>query len=244
MELEPLQGFVKKKARTILCPYAVTCLSIIILSGVIAFFCGDNIADTMLVWTKAAIYGAGDSYTEPLKVTAIGAIWFLWATFWGSIFLQISLRWNAVVRMIWIALLFAVGYMTTRKLFWFPLSIQAGCCATMYMHVGYAVKSKVEDIRKLPGRIKFAGTLIAGAIWISFICTFRSFWLVHNDFGAGAIDVLRSLCACLCVYMIAAGVDRYAGKLAEVPAYFGKHSLIVLCVHMVELDLINWGSFI
>lgn len=244
MKPEKLKCFVKRKARIILLPYMVTCFAIIFFSSISAFLREDDIVDTMLKWAKAGIYGAGDSYTVPFKVTAIGAIWFLWATFWGSIFLQVSLRWNSIVRILWIAILFAVGYLTAQKIFWFPLSIQAGCCATMYMYVGFSIKNRLDEIRKLPVKIKLFGMLLAGGMWGSFIYTFRSFWLVHNDFGTGAIDVFCSLCACLCVFMIAMGVDHLGGKLATILAYFGKNSLIVLCVHIIELDLINWGSFI
>ena len=244
MKQEPVALFVKKKAHTLLVPYAVTCISIVMLSGIVSAFYATDALVMMKEWTWASLYGAGDSYTEPIKIKAIGAIWFLWATFWGSIFLQLSLRWKAAVRVLWIAVLFAFGYLTARKLFWFPLSIQAGCCATLFMYVGYCVKQKIAEIKKLSKEIKIVGTLIAFLAWISFICTFKSFWLVHNDFGRGIVDVLRSLCACYCIYLISKGIDKHSESISGILAYLGRHSLIILCVHIVELDLIKWGSII
>ena len=131
MKLEPTVDFIRNKIRTLVVPYAVTCAVIIVCAGIYSFLVGDNVVAVMLDWLYAAFYGAGDSYTEPFKIKAIGAIWFLWATFWGSLILQLSLKWKVHIRILWILALFTVGYMTAHRLFWFPLSIQAGCCASI-----------------------------------------------------------------------------------------------------------------
>lgn len=44
----------------------------------------------MKEWILVSLYGSGTN--TPFDITPIGAIWFLLASFWGSIFLKISLR--------------------------------------------------------------------------------------------------------------------------------------------------------
>lgn len=118
-----LPKFTKNKIRTLLVPYAISCLAIIILGTMLGAHYGDA-ASAFKGWLSASLYGAGGSYTVPFTIKGIGAIWFLWATFWGSLFLRISLNFNKYSRVAAIFGLFGLGYYT-RSLFWFPLSIQA-----------------------------------------------------------------------------------------------------------------------
>ena len=240
MKEESLCLHVRKKARTLLVPYAVTCFGIIILAGIIALFKRDNVILTIKDWMFASLYGSGSSYVEPFIINDIGAIWFLWATFWACVFLQLSLRRKPVLRILWIVGLFAVGYLTAKRLFWFPLSIQAGCCATLFMYIGHAVRQSEQRITRLPMLIKVLGTLAAFVLWASFVVQFKTFWFVECDFGRGVIDIIRSLCACYCVVVIALLIDRLMNKTAVCLAFLGRYSIIVLCVHITELKLIHW----
>ncbi len=84
----PVKAFIKHKARTLLIPYAFTCMVIILLAALeYGLFFGVEAAwRAALDWSYAAAYGAGDSYTSPFYIKSIGAIWFLWASFWGERF--------------------------------------------------------------------------------------------------------------------------------------------------------------
>lgn len=233
-----LPEFTKNKARTLLVPYAMACLVIIILGTLLGFHYG-NAADAFKGWIYASIYGAGDSYTVPFYIKGIGAIWFLWATFWGSVFLRISLDFNKYTRVFSIFALFALGCYT-RRLFWFPLSIQAGACATLFMYMGYLLRQNKDTLLALPKEAKVFSTLLAFVTWFSFMKNFQSFWLVHCDIGKGMVDVLGCICACACVIMISKFIDDRMSFIGRPLAYFGRYSLLVLCVHIIELDLFPW----
>ena len=239
-------GYVQKKARTLLVPYAVTCCVIILLaflSGVLRqhdFLEGLRRASE---WVYASVYGAGDSYTKPFRIKEIGALWFLWATFWGSLILYGTLRLKAVHRIAIILSVFFLGRWS-RELFWFPLSIQAGCSAALFMYLGWCFRQCKENLSELPIEEKIAGLIFALIIWISFIRDFRSFWLVHCDIGRGAIDVFGSLCACTCVLVLSGFIDKKAGWLAKLLAYIGRYSVLLLSVHIVELNLFPWFRWI
>ena len=82
--------FIKNKAKRLLIPYYITCLVIILLAVYWALYLG-TIKGTLIYWLKASLYAAGSPHSKPFHIDQIGAIWFLWALFWGSLFLRISL---------------------------------------------------------------------------------------------------------------------------------------------------------
>lgn len=84
-EKTSFRRFAGKKARTLLAPYYVACLLIIMFSIPLNMYLGEDVKTQVIRWIKAALYAAGDSYTAPFEIPGIGAIWFLWAAFWGSL---------------------------------------------------------------------------------------------------------------------------------------------------------------
>lgn len=238
-----IKDFIFNKIRTLLVPYAVTCMVIVILNIVRGYCSGGADAALYMAryWIYASVYGAGDSWQEPFWIAAIGAIWFLWANFWGSIFLRISLKMSETKRLCMILGIFAAGYFS-RMLFWFPLSIQAGCCATLFMYFGYLARQGESTIEGLPGEIKKCSVIFAAIIWIEFMKNFQSFWLVHCDIGRGFIDIFGCICGCYIVFVISRYWEKYAGKLAKVLQYIGRYSILALCIHIIELDVIPWET--
>ena len=124
---EGVRDFAIKKARTLLVPYWITSMVMIAIGAGIGLRDG-KVLHNVKVWTYAALYASGGRYDKPFYIKEIGAIWFLWASFWGCLFLRATLELEARWRIAVIAALFVFGYYS-RNLFWFPLSIQAGACA-------------------------------------------------------------------------------------------------------------------
>ena len=230
--------FCKNKARTLLVPYFITC-AVMVTIGVIKGASEGDVTGSLIKWVYASIYAAGDSYREPFNIPGIGAIWFLWASFWGCIFLRISLNMKAGIRIAFIAGLFIFGFFS-RELFWFPLSIQAGACATFFMYLGYLLKGAMERLKEIPVEIKVISGIIASFVWLEFMINFKSFWLVHCDIGRGMIDIIGCICACSVIMVISAAIDKKAGFFAGILSFFGKYSLFILCVHIVELRFVPW----
>ncbi len=240
-----ISAYIKKKARTLLVPYAVASILIIICAILLTIKRGEagKVLSVAGDWIYAALYGAGDQYYQPFYIKSIGAIWFLWATFWGNLFLQLSLRMKELYRIVFISFLFFLGQWT-RHFFWLPLSVQAGFCATLFMYIGYCVKICRPSFCNQKKEIKTALTVAALWVWISFICDFKSFWLVHCDIGRGAVDVIGCICACYCVLLFAKMIDKHVDWLAQPFAYFGRYSIIILCVHIIELNVLPWNSLL
>lgn len=234
--------FLKVKFRTLVVPYIITCL-VIIMVGTLKGWKQGNAISAFGYWCYAAVYGAGISYTTPFFIPAIGALWFLLATFWGSIFLRVSLDFNKYARIGVITLLFIFGYYS-RIFFWFPLSIQAGACATIYMYMGILAKDMKNAIKETSQELKACVVLFAIIIWMCFIKDFQSFKLVNCDIGRGIIDVFGSVCACYVVILVSKIIEENTKYIGNFFAYFGKYSLFVLCIHIIELNLFPWWRLV
>ena len=273
---EGVRDFAVKKARTLLVPYFVTSLVMIAVAAGIGLRDGSALHNVK-EWTYAALYASGGRYDKPFYIKEIGAIWFLWASFWGCLFLREALELEARRRIAVIAALFAFGYYS-RALCWFPLSIQAGACAAAFMYLGHLFRAEEGTLRGLSAETKAFGTLVALGAWVMFIKDFQAFWLVNCDFGRGIVDIFGCICACYIVLLGAYYLDRMgkagaaggsaaggvgaaggatgseagnipaggsaaggvAARLAGGLAYIGKYSLMVLCIHIVELNFLPW----
>ena len=240
-----VKEFLKKKIRTLIVPYGVFCLAVIL--SAVAFDLllnhGRNALQLAAEWFFAALYGAGDSYTYPFTIRAIGALWFLLATFWGSVALRFLLERKAGTRLAAIAVIFALTKWSTR-IFWFPLSIQAGGAALLYMYIGYLCKDLLPMFQRLHVETKAALLALMTWVWIAFMVNFQSFWLVHCDVGRGVVDILGSLCACGCVLFMSYGISCRWKTFTKAVAWLGQYSLLVLGMHIIELNTFPWDSLI
>lgn len=243
IEKKDFKLVLKNKVRTLIVPYYISCIAIIVLCIPKALYFGDNVKETIIYWVKASIYAAGDCYNEPFEIIGIGAIWFLWATFWGSIFMYFILKMKSGNRIAVILVLFTACYWS-RRLFWFPLSIQAGGCSVLFMYIGWMYRNEQEWFNSVKKETKAFFTVIAAAAWIWFMRHFYSFWLVHCDVGRGIIDIIASICGCYCIILISKYIEHNISFLGKPLAYLGRYSLIMLSLHIIELNLFPyWKLF-
>ncbi len=237
--------FIRARAKQLLIPYGVTALVMVGTGTISDVICGtgDSIGIVILKWIYAGLYGAGDPYTEPFYIKSIGGIWFLLASFWGAIFMQYIIEMKRIRQLICVAVLFLIGVLTP-KLFWFPFSIQAGMCAVFFMYMGYLAKEAVPWLQKQKSLVK-GGVLLAAAVaFIWFLLNFKGFWLVHCEFGNGIWDLVGSLGACIWFMVIAGLIDKIGGPLASLLDKMGRYSIVILCVHIVELEAFPWGPVV
>ena len=254
-EDEPLSSFIKKKFRSLIIPYLIASF-LIIVSAVIMnliYAHGEGLAVLLKEWFIAALYGAGDSYEKPFHIRGIGAIWFLLALFWGELFLKLILKCNPHLRPFIVALLVAFADFSRRYLFWFPLSIQAGCTAVLFIYVGYMVGRLLRnsDFKEMRSSHKTAFTvseivltLAASGLALHFILNFKRFWLVHSDMGRGVMDILGSFSASGLIMLISYGISRLPKKAFYPLEFIGKNSLYFLMGHVIELTTFPWHIWI
>ena len=146
--------FIKKRAKSLLIPYIITSLLIIlgvmfkdILKGNfdLAFMEG------LQTFVKA-LYGSGSNSNHTLfNIEQIGAIWFLEALFISSVICKLicenKYRWIIVI------VLFGLSYISSLYI-WLPFNIQSGLCSLLFVMVGYEIKKiKLMDRIGKPGGI-------------------------------------------------------------------------------------------
>ncbi len=238
----PIKEFVLRKARTLLVPYACTCAAIIVFAVALALYRGQEVGPIVQHWVFASCYGAGDTYHQPFYIPGIGAIWFLLATFWGSCLLRVALQMKKGSRLVFVAVIFAIGYWTARNLFWFPLSIQAGCASVLYMYLGYLARQIQPQYERLSSEVKAVVVLFAALIWGEFWMNFQSFWLVHVDIGRGIGDIVGSICGSYLLLLVSKYIVNKWSALATGLSYLGRYSLFMLSIHIIELQLFPWWT--
>lgn len=124
----------------------------------------------------------------PEGVIAIGAIWYLWALFWGKILLASinETEWPGIL-----AIAFFIIGVQTKDMIWLPLSIQPALCAVLLMFVGQrAHETSLFDKGALPPAL-WVCTLMT---WLYCGAFYGQLYMASNTYQRGAIDVIGGIC--------------------------------------------------
>ncbi len=243
------RSFLKKRIRSLIVPYFVcsflTALSYCAVQIIVLKAAYENIIDGLKDLGIAILYAAGDPWKTPFVIPGMGAIWFLWAMFWGQLILLLLMKTKPAIRVITLVLLFVFAHKTVVDIVFLPLSIQPGCTAALYIFVGYVFRDYERVLSKLSVETKILGGVSAVWVWFGFVRDFQSFWLVHSDYGRGIVDLIGSLCASGVIifisYLLFSQKFRYLNRYLS---YIGKNSLIFLCAHFIELRTFPWWQIV
>ncbi len=237
--------FTKKRARTLLMPYFLTggviVVGWVLLAALVDGFQG--MGPAILRWSLALLYGAGvDGLVVPETVRSIGLLWFLWASFWGSVGLRLLLQLkHEWLRALIVAVLFLGGVLTA-PLFFLPLDIQSGCAALGYMYLGYLARTYVvPKLQTLPRWAKGTGFSLAAAWWLAYISLGDTVVFAAAVPGRYWWSIFGILAGCITVLLLSWALTKRFPRLAEYVQYIGYYSLIVMCIHAVELWFLPFG---
>ena len=241
-------AFARKRARTLLVPYAATCL-VLCLGKVVEALIKSGAHEAALAavwWPVAALYASGSGTVPmPVQVASIGAIWFLWACFWGCVGLRLLLQLKQEWLRVLIVLVVALAGVFTAKAFFLPLSIQPGCVALGYMYVGWAARRYLLDWAKAwPRAAKVAALVGAGILWVAYIIWKDRVVFVEAAPGQHWWSIIGILAGCVSVLFLSWALTKAAPKLARPLMFLGKYSLIMLCVHILEMWFIDYNALV
>lgn len=233
------RAFFRKNVRTLIYPYVLTSLVVVLLTFIVGIVLGHPsvLADarTMAI---AALYGSGTNAGMPEGIRYIGAIWFLLALFWARLFLVAA---NSCPFTPWIvAGLFTVGYASVDHML--PWAIQPGLCATLFLYIGQKMREQdVFALKRLPGIIWVA----IGGGWLYTIVCGGHLYMVGNVYKDGiAIDVMGGVCGTMCIIKLALILEQIIPRITAGFALLGTATLPFFCMHLVELDVLPWRSVI
>ena len=233
-----MEEFIKKKAKRLLLPYLVTCIFITIgvtLRDIIVTNSIQEVVTDIKIWVIASAYGSGSvEHTTPFYIKQIGALWFLLAMFFAVVIVRFFMQFQ--YGYIGILLTAYLGYKTS-DMIWLPLSVQAGMTAALFVYLGVlARKYRILD-QKIHPVIK-SGLV---ALWCVCIIYAGKLYMVRNYYENGWLDIAGALAGSYLVLLAARVVEENTKILSGVLRYYGKNSLLVLCFHIFEMSVIDWG---
>lgn len=229
----------RKRIKQLIPPYLFTC-GVIIMLSIIKNLIGvlinrktmTDMKNELINWMCASVYGAGSGevYHNP-----IGAVWFLLAMITATYIVKKSMEMEHTFLVIFVVAL--TGYISS-KFIWLPWSIQAGMTAAIFVYMGVKCREqRIFDIEEKSLHVGLFGTALI--FWINEIIHGNpNMSIVRNCYPNGAFDFIGGGCGTICVIIIARYLLVNVGleKVWNILIWFGKNSLIILCVHLIEMD--------
>jgi len=229
-EETPCVNFLRKRVRQLLSPYYITAVVTLMMTGLVAWYNGREMWDSARPVILRLLYGCPDMeryvHIDALCIGGVGPIWFLWALLWATLAVKLALR----VRYSWLIVLLIsfLGYYSHKHIGLFPLSLQAGMHASLFVLLGYHFrKYRLFEHRCFHSLWVQAVLLV---LWFAVACTspFSAISVCLNSTRPSFMVTSISM-TCFLVYV--------SQKLESLPiissflALCGRASLLLLCVH-------------
>ena len=230
----PFALFLKDKAKRLLIPYALTCVVLGVLLVIMWLFmhriCPPSQFEGFRDYMIACLYGAGTSSEKlPAGVNYIGAIWFLWALFFGLLENRLLIRYNKAAFFITFGL-YIVATISV-KLFFLPLSFQAGMVGGFYIYVGVQMRKHNLFTKPFSWELFFALALVSVLSYINKLDVY-----VVSASMNGPLSLPSSIAVSYFVIMLARLIEDHApSAIVRCLSFYGENSIVVLCVHMLFL---------
>lgn len=232
--------FVKKQMKSLLLPYAISCVLVIVGAFLYWVLQGDSemAIQSATAYLKGSLLGMGEGSVDAPLIPIIsvfyyeiGAVWFLWGLFWAKLLLAALNKVRG--KLFWLLAIWCCSIAST---YWYylPLSIQAGCCAALFLYIGQLIREK--------------GILQRGALalptWIMLAVFALANWLYGDTiysvaavYGTPILNILGSTAATLVIIKAAQLIiHRFPRVLAPLD-YIGQMTLALLCMHLLVRDI-------
>lgn len=234
-------SFIKKKARQLIIPYYFTCMilvCIVIIIDVIKGNTFDIVILDVIKWTISALYASGNR--EPFGIPRIGAIWFLWALFIGITIVRIMIdRLNKIF-----ITLFAIAFLIlgtySSDIWWLPLSIQPAFCGILFVILGFYCNQIKLDFQMYKP--------IAFVLFVAWFCS--SIYIETNMakgvYSHGLFNYLVAIDGVYIFILLSKKIDSVLKntKIRGILIFIGQNSLVIMCLHLLELNIIPWNKVI
>ncbi|WP_322151217.1 acyltransferase family protein [Paratractidigestivibacter sp.] len=241
----------RREARSLLRPYAIGAGAVVVGSCVSNLVLRDQGSTLQLFkdWLSAAVYGAGDIAGEGLavwpQVYRIGGIWFLLALFWARLFTIFGFKTKAAPLVSVIC--FLLGWCSAKYIY-LPFDIQCGLCAVPFVTLGaYARRYSLFD----RGAMHPIVWVIFAGIWVWAFVGYEGFSMAMCGYGNTPLAFVRNVSGAVagsfCVIGLCCALERGpVGKTGFwcLLARLGTITLVALCVHIFEDDVLRWGLIV
>lgn len=221
-----LRAWVRKRARQILVPFALTAGILGLARLALLYDAGNLCLSSVFDVAKGLISGS------PHFQNSVGPLWFLPALFVAQVVVLAVLRLRFGVALL--LLLAALGY-CSQPLQWCPMSVQPGLVCAILVYAGYWAR-KVDWFEYLNLHRVWLLPLIV--VWIYGVCTGEhAVDLSSNLYSGGFMDALMILAAVSVVIWLCRLLMHLPAMVCEPILYCGRHSLMILCFHALDYCL-------
>lgn len=210
---------IRKDIKRLLLPYLSTVSILFIYTAIIVYIDGGG---------NMRGLGISSIYPNGIKDTSILPIWFLLAIFWSRLIVKTLfqsningvLRWGIIITLSW-------GVYLYQPMDTLPLCLTTGTVFIIFYAIGFQA-NKIKIYNSTP--ILLASLLLWG---IYLLALNTNFFHLYREFTY-PLYVLGATGATVIVYQLALLIEQYLPKFRHVLCWFGKYSMIVLCVHTID----------
>ena len=241
---EKQKEFVYKKFVQLIIPYLLVMFFVIFINIIILICKGEGgvaIARSSFKCFISYLYGSG--YNENFfgyHIRNVGPIWYCLALFWNFLILNFLLTCKALSQAklsIILGILFILGYVSA-KYFWLPLSIQSALTSVSFVYLGFLSK-KINLFSK---NVQIGTILPLLCMWGLCMSYNGSFLFVTNSSVFVITDLITAVAASYLVILFCKWLENNT-QIAKKMAFLGKYTLVMLCFHSIDIDIMPWNSY-
>lgn len=236
----------KKIFKRLFVPYSVT-----FLIGILLIFVRTKQID---IWYEAekffwasgvpAEYGPGRPVTGEETIPVIGALWFLPCMFWAKLiftgFIQITERCREWIQYLLTSAFIVIGYIIGQY-YKIPMGIDIAFFCVGFMYAGYIMKRK----RVFDKKVISIGILACGLWYMALKCNAIELSArFYRDFPFCIWSFVGAVAGSYLIFVISDELINRVPVLKELLVFCGKNSLIILCIHVIESQIISWEKLI
>ncbi len=240
----------KHSTINLLIPYVTTTVVVLIVNWVALQMPSNIVIKPFFLSTRegllAMLYGAGSDVLNPWgwHVPVIGAIWFLLSMFIsvqlfnGLLLVTRKMKYVQTARSGLVLLLATVGGLLGRWAY-LPWAFNAALLSQIFLYAGYLIRQN-----HLLDRIENTWYVVFGFAWL--LSAFQGYFSLNVPASPNlVISVLGGIGASLVIIKGCIWLDHFQNSFAiNLLAQYGRLSLIILCFHLIDLEVIGIGNWV
>lgn len=234
------KGCLKKQAKQLLKPFAITAIVTTILHLVVHYACfrylPGSIDATINVFAGYVLGASKTLIIGDRVICSIGSVWFLIMLFisWNIlnyIYLKIPEKYVGMI----VVIIASVGVVLGNYNFMFPYAIIPAMVAVGWLYIGYLIKKKNWLTVKIPVWGWFLIVIIAmiTQIW-GEVSVSDGYW--KNSF----FDIVGVACIAFLYMRVALRLNQYHLPFQNQIGLIGRYSIWIMCIHTVETQGLPW----
>lgn len=226
-----------RNLKRLMIPYFITC-GIVVLYRLVLALLGKGfgqVSSSLL----ATIYCCGKYIDYSFfHIPSCGAVWFLPALFFAMLFVNFALSGKRPC--LTVGLIALVSWISA-QFFILPLGLQTGGFASLFLLAGYMERNRFNVLGKID-RHKWL-PIVFLLIWFPCFYFGGLLELVVVSAPVLPLNIIGAFCGVYLVLVFCKWLESLELPFQHLLVHFGQSTLIVLCVHLLDIRIFPWGKF-